>query len=110
MTERDVSAAQRGRPQPRLCFEIRSRFASRPHGGGDQPSDPIGVKATAICDPGLSVALAPGPPAGLRRRGTLHILVTNGPATGPQYRTGQVVQPVTDGGENSLVAPNVRWG
>lgn len=38
------------------------------------------------------------------------MLVTNGPATGPQYRIGQVAQPVLDRGENSLVAPNVRWG
>lgn len=33
--------------------------------------------------------------------GTLHVLVPNGPATGPQYGPGQVGQPVVDGGEST---------
>lgn len=33
--------------------------------------------------------------------GTLHVLVPNGPATGPPYGPGQVGQPVVDGGEST---------
>lgn len=92
MTERDASTGERPAPVPAPLRDLLS-VCILPPGWGDQPSDPAGEKAKASLDPGLPAALAPSPPPlDCGELETLHILVPNGLATGPQYDTGRVAQ------------------